>query len=307
MATIEQEIWDKDIQENLFMSQDFIKFSKDYSAFVNKKTVHLPQAGNVPGIEKNRSVLPALIGTRTDTLKSFDLSEFTVDPTTIPDIEELQISYAKRENVMRDIYNSLNERIGNEVAYSWATNNGLISASGQIIKTTGTATVNIAPPSGTGNRNAVKLTDIAAIAKKMDKDNVSTNGRYLLLPSDMYWNMIDENDTKLINADYMNKGNLPNGIVNTIYNINILVRPSVVVYTSANVLKAVGAAGASGDLYGGIAWHSSSVCNALGTVETYLELKRAEYYGSVFSARVMHGSTILRDDFKGVCTLVQSA
>jgi len=274
--------------------------------FVKNKTVHVPQAGTIPAVQKNRTVLLATIGQRTDTDRTYDLGEYTTDPILIGNTEEIQVVYEKRQSVLKQHIEKIDNRLGKETANAWA-GAGLVTASGQIVETTGTATAGIMPTGATGNRNAVAIEDIANCAKKLDKDEMPMEGRYMLMPSDMYWSMLNDN-AELLNSQYMNKGNLPDGVVNRIHGINIMLRSFVTLYTNATVpvLKAVNAAVVATDNHGAICWHESRVAKALGAVTVFGDEAKPEYYGDIFSALVLFAADALRDDGTGVVTLVQN-
>jgi len=305
---IQKEIWIQDIQKAIFPDSSFVRRSVNHDGYVSNKTVHIPQAGTIADVEKNRSVLPATVTQRTDTDRTYNLNEYTTGTMLITDLEALQVNYNKRQDVLAQHSEKIMKRIGDETAVSWA-GAGLVSAGGQIVLTTGTATADICPPSGTGNRDAVLINDIAACAAKLDEDDMPLEGRYMLMPSKMYHNMLIENKATLLNSDYMNQGNLPTGVVAKIWGFNIIVRSNVVVYADAATptIKAVGAAAAASDCFGAIAWHESAVCNALGEIKVFADSDNPAYYGSLFSAMVMHGATTLRTDGKGIVTLVQEA
>jgi len=305
---IQKEIWIQDIEKAIFPASSFVRRSVNHDEYVSNKTVHIPQAGTIADVEKDRAVLPATVTQRTDTDRTYNLHEYTTGTMLITDLEEMQVNYNKRNDVLSQHSEKLMKRIGDETAVAWA-GAGLISAGGQIRLTTGTATANIAPPSGTGNRDAVDLADLAACAAKLDADDMPMEGRYLLMPSTMYHNMLIENSAELLNSQYMNNGNLPTGVVANIWGFNIIVRSNVVVYADAATptIKAVGAAAAASDCFGAIGWHESAVCNALGQTKVFADSDNPAYYGSLFSAMVMHGATTLRTDGKGIVTLVQEA
>jgi hypothetical protein len=303
---IQKEIWIQDIEKAIFPDSSFVRRSVNHDAYVSNKTVHIPQAGTIAAVEKNRAVLPSTVTQRTDTDRTYDLNEYTTGSMLITDLEGLQVNYNKRQDVLSQHTEELMKRIGDETAVSWA-GAGLVTAAGQIVLTTGTATANIAPPSGTGNRNAVKINDISRLASKFDEDNMPMEGRYLLMPALMYHNMLVENAAYFMNSQYMNLGQLPTGVVTKIWGFNIIVRSNVVVYADAATptIKAVGAAAAATDCFGAIAWHEKAVCNALGETKVFANEDQASYYGSLFSALVMHGSKTLRTDGKGIGTIVQ--
>lgn len=305
---IQKEIWIQDIQKVILPDSSFVRKSINHDAYVSYKTVNIPQAGVIADVEKNRSVLPATVTQRTDTSRTYNLNEYTTGTMLITDLEALQVNYNKRQDVLSAHSEKIMKRIGDETAVSWAGAD-LVSAGGQIILTTGTATANIAPPSGTGNRKAVLINDLSALAAKFDEDDMPLEDRYLLMPAKMYHNMLIENKAYFLNSDYMNNGNLPTGVVARILGFNIIVRSNVVVYADAATptIKAVGAAAAATDCFGAIAWHTSAVCNALGEIKVFAETDSPSYYGSLLSAMVMHGSTTLRTDGKGIGTIVQDS
>ena len=74
---LQTEVWVRDIQEVLFEGNEFITKSIDDGVFVNNLVVHLPQSGANPGIEVNRTDLPAPIAQRDDLTPrhSFDIRE----------------------------------------------------------------------------------------------------------------------------------------------------------------------------------------------------------------------------------------
>jgi hypothetical protein len=105
---LQQEIWVQDIKETLHQGSEFVKTGTDHSAFVAKKTVHMPQSGAMTAIEKNRSSLPGTIAQRTDTELTYNLNEYTTDPVLITDLDELQTSYMKRQSVLSQHINAIN-------------------------------------------------------------------------------------------------------------------------------------------------------------------------------------------------------
>lgn len=87
-----------------------------------------------------------------------------------------------------------------------------------------------------------------------------------------------------------------------------MARPVVNVYddSALPVKKAVGAAGAATDHLGALAFQMDYVSFAQGDIKVFADENKPEYYGSIFSAMVMMGGSILRTDQKGVAALVQT-
>jgi hypothetical protein len=303
------EIWVKDIQDALNRNADFLPYSADHSAYVAFGTVHIPQSGANPTIEVAPSSFPLTINQRADTEKTYSLVQYALQPTLITNLDELQTSYDKRQSVLGQQISTMTERIGDMVAVSWSA-----SGASNIIETTGSASANALPPSGTGTRKAVTLADIANLAKKLDKDNVPRQGRKLLMNSDMFWELMAISD--VLRASYNGFQGQPNvlatGVVAMLYGFEIMMRPVVSVYAKTGTApKAVGAAAAADDRLACIAFHPATVCRALSSITPMYDAGsngngKPEYLGSIFNIEVMLGSTILRSDNKGVAALVQA-
>lgn len=304
-----KEIWVADVQEALNMNAAFLPNSTDHSGYIAYKTVHVPQSGANPTVLVDPTVLPLTINQRTDTDLTYDLKQYALEPTLITNIDELQISYDKRQSVVGQQISTLTDRVGTEVAISWAA-----SGATNLVETTGTAGTSLAP-SATGTRKAVALIDIANLAKKLDKDNIPNDGRRcLLMQSDMFWELFAISD--IVKASYNGFQNQPNvlqsGIVAQLFGFKIFMRPTVAVYTQAGTsAKASTAAATTGDRLACIAWHPSVVSRAYGSMNPMYDTGssgtgKPEYLGSLFNMEVMLGSAKLRTDQKGVASLVQA-
>jgi hypothetical protein len=308
MALI-KEIWVSDVQEALNRNADFLPYSVDHSAYIAFGTVHVPQSGSNPTVVKNPATFPLSINERTDTDRTYSLNQFALEPVLITNLDELQISYDKRQSVLGQQISTLTQRIGDEVAISWSA-----TGASNIVSTTGSAVATSLAPGATGTRKAVTLADIASLANKLDKDNVPRQNRKLLMSTDMFWELFQISD--VIRASYNGFQNQPNvlanGIVAMLYGFEIMMRPVVSVYAnSTTVPKAFGAATATTDNLACIAFHSTTVARALGSMTPLYDSGsngngKPEYLGSIFNMEIMLGSAILRADMKGVAALVQT-
>ncbi len=308
MALI-KEIWVSDVQEALNRNADFLPYSVDHSAYIAFGTVHVPQSGSNPTVVKNPATFPLSINERTDTDRTYSLNQFALEPVLITNLDELQISYDKRQSVLGQQITTLTQRIGDEVAISWSA-----TGASNIVATTGSSVATSLAPGATGTRKAVTLADIAGLANKLDKDNVPRQNRKLLMSTDMFWELFQISD--VIRASYNGFQNQPNvlanGIVAMLYGFEIMMRPVVSVYAnSTTVPKAFGAATATTDNLACIAFHSTTVARALGSMTPLYDSGsngngKPEYLGSIFNMEIMLGSAILRADMKGVAALVQT-
>lgn len=295
---VQKEIWVRDISEKLFEGIEFASRAINHSAYIEGKTVHVPQAGAAPSITKNRASFPATIAGRTDTDLTYSMGEFTTDPILIRDIEEIQSEYDKRQSVLRAHVEVMNERLGKEILNAWA---GSLTNS---VATSGSATANALSPSATGTRKAMTATDVRQLALTMDNQNVPDSGRVLVLPAAMYYELFD--DASLINRNIMGRESMPTGVIDKLFGFDIYVRNTVNRLTGAGALKAVETAGAATDLFGGLAYHPSFVARALGGVKVFTDDDKPEYYGSIMSALVMLGASKMYTAETGIVTLKQT-
>lgn len=302
------EVWTSDIKEVLYDNAKFVLQATNHDEFADKKTVHIPQSGSGPGISKNRASVPATPGQRTDTVLDYSMDEYTTDPVLLKNIEELQVSYDKRMSVMRQHINALSERIGLETAYSWAP------STGRNIATTGADGNDALAPSATGTRKAITVADVAKLANAMDQDLISEEGRILLLPSSMFWQLFAISD--VVRSSYNGFQNQPSalqsGIVAELLGFKIMRKKTVNIFATGGAVKAVGTAGATTDKLGALAFHPTSVSKALGSIDIMSDFGdngkgKPEYFGGILSALVMHGASKMRTDENGLYNLVQGA
>lgn len=307
LMALQTEVWVDDIQKVLFQQNPFLNFAKDHSAFISNKTVHIPQAGASPSVTKNRSIYPGTISQRADTDLTYDMMNFTADPTHMTNIDQLQINYNKRQSIMDSYYEKLGNVMGNTILYQWAP-----SGSTRIVSTTGSASALSLPHStATGTRKAITLLDISKAKAKLDNDNVPADGRILLMPADMYNNeLLAISEIKQFYS--YNAEVLKTGIAGYIYGFAVMIRPQVFVYDASNVIKAIDDEGeiitpATDDFNACLAYHPKYVSRALGAINVIFNPDRAEYYGGIFSAEVNMGASKMRSDQKGVVAIVQAA
>lgn len=300
---IQKEIWQDHIEGNLFKNNEFLLASTDAGQFVLQgKVVHIPQAGTLPGIAKNRSSLPGTIVQRADTDVTYSLDEYTSDPILIPYAETFELSYGKRESVLSEHESSLKQTIADNILVSWAP-----TTAATIMRTTGIA----APAhldSATGNRKKITVKDLKNAQLQLNKQNVPMENRYALLSADMFQQLTDEmsvNDYRDFSAAY----NIKDGILGRLFGFNIMMRSGVVSYTNDTVpvVNAYGATAAAADNDAVLCWQADALERAVGAVKFFERIDDPTYYGNVYSMSVRMGGRKRRADGKGVVAIVQSA
>lgn len=297
---IQKEIWINSIVEGLFADNSFLTKAFNADEFVNQgKTVHIPNAGAPSKVVKNRNTFPAEVKSRTDIDLTFDLSNYSTDPIKINLAEEVELSYNKRESVLRQDKAELHNAISEGVLFEW------LPASANTIKTTGDA-VKAHTPSATGNRKALVKADVLKLMTKFNVDDVPAEGRYLLLDALMYEQLLESltaNEAQAFHAAV----DVKNGIVGKLYGFNIMMRSRVGLYATAGTKKEWSETGAATDNAAALAWHTNSVCRALGEVVAREQLNSPQYYGDIYAFEVRCGGRAMRNDVKGLVAIVQDS
>jgi len=299
---IQKEIWEKDIVENLFKDNQFLNYAFNADMYVLQgKVVHIPQAGAVPTVVKNRSSLPATVTQRTDTDITYSIDELTTDPILIPNADTIELSYDKRQSVMAETYAAIREVAAENILRTWAP-----SAAGSIIRTTG-ADVAAHLDGSTGYRKKMITADLKRAQLLMNRQNIPTTERYAMFSADMIDQLTDSlTDTQY--RDFSKAYDEKAGVVGKLYGFNIMSRSSTVSYLEGSppTLVALGAAGAATHCDAAICWHKNSVERALGEVKFFENTQDPQYYGDIYSALVRIGGRKRRTDSKGVVAIVQA-
>lgn len=301
---LNKEIWLSSVVENLFPDNSFAVKSVDDSAFVNHKTVHVPNAGAPSGVVVNRafSAKGGNAGTaqRTDTDLNYNIDELTTNPVHIEDIEKVELSYDKRNSVLANDKAQLQDAAAQNLLYKWFVGANAVSTTGSA-RTAHT-------PSATGNRAAITKADVMTVMTQFNKDDIPQDGRYLLLDAVMYADLMNS----LTNNEYhafVASADAQKGILGSLYGFNIMLRSKVlrVAGTSGNALKEWTSNGAAGDLAVGLAWQKDCVSRAIGEAKMFTAENTPEYYGDVYSFLLRTGGKYRRYDTKGVAPIFEVA
>lgn len=297
---IDVEFWTTVLQEVLFPKNAFYMRSVDHGDHVlGGVVVHVPNAGAVPGLTRDRSVYPATASQRTDVDLTYALVEYTTDPTHITKKEQTTIAYDKVASILRTHSAVILKGIAEDINYYWSG----VGAS-QIIRTTGANGGGLSP-SATGLRKKMTTEDLSAAMTAMNLQDVPDEGRVCMLPSQMYQELI--NDPMLKSRDVAREADYKNGILDRLYGFDIMQRSKTTVFTNAAtpVKKAVGATAAATDNLAALCWQEDCVGRAAGTVTPFQDNDNPFYYGDILSALARAGGRQLRNDGSGVISIVQ--
>lgn len=295
---INKEIWVNSLVEGFFPNNSFAVRSVDHSAYVNGKTVHVPQAGQAPQVTKNRTSFPASATSRTDTDLTYDITKYDTAPVQVQRLDLVELSYDKRTSIISQSKAALQQAVMEDLLTAWATGNTVAR-----VRTTGSAEAAHAP-SATGTRKSMTRADVLAVKKVMDQNDVPAEGRCIILDAVMY-NQLLNNLTNAENVNFLAGADPAAGIVGKFMGFDFYMRSSVLLCAQGGALKTGDAAAT--DNAAGLAWQTGCVSRALGGVEAFESEKNPLYYGDVLSFAMRAGGTALRSDKKGVVLIVQEA
>ncbi len=300
---IQKEIWQDHIEGNLFKNNEFLLASTDAGQYVlNGHVVHIPQAGALPTVVKNRSSVPATVVQRGDTDITYTLDEYTTDPILIPNAETFELSYNKRESVLSEYETSLRETVADNLLIDWSPSDG----TGVIIRTTGAAVATTLAGT-TGNRAKFVVNDLKNAQLQLNKQNVPMEGRYALISADMFQQLTDDMSATQY-RDFSAAYDVKDGVLGRLFGFNIMMRSGVVTYTNdlAPVVNPYGTTPAVTDNDGILCWQIGAVERALGDIKFFERIGDPTYYGDVYSVSVRMGARKRRSDAKGIVAIVQA-
>lgn len=313
---VPQEFWVDYVVKKLYKTNPHLELCFDESKFVQGGSiVYVPQEGSKPTVVKNRSSYPAAAVQRGDSAVFYPLDVWTTDPTHIAWQEGMEISYSKTDSVIGMHTNTLAEAIGDEMIYNWIRGYKPAVGGGSTVEflpttrrfaTTG-ATVNVNPEDGqTGTRKALTYQDLQSLQAKFNKDNVPKDGRYGMLESYMYQQLLDSLSPNQM-AAFQQAADIANGVLGKLAGFTILERSSILSIKANGTFNAVGEAIGATDNLACLFWHRDSVSRSMGDKELFQRNNDPLYYGDIYSGLIKMGGRCRREDWKGIAVVVQGA
>ena len=280
---LNKEIWLNTIVENFYPDNSFMAKSVDDSPFVNNKTVHIPNAGKPSSVAINRSEKPAKISEREDNELTYNIDELTTDPIHISNVDTVELSYDKRNSVLSNDRMQLQKAAAQNLLYKWS------EAMKTKFQTDGEAREAHTTSAATGNRKKMTKAVVMKLAVQFNKDDVPAEGRYILLDSVMYMDLLDDLTDKELSA-FLSCADASRGVLGKLYGFEFMQR-SQVLRTSAGGSAIVkwDAEDAAGELAAGLAWQESCVSRAMGEVKMFDDMGNPTYYGDIYSFLVRTG------------------
>jgi hypothetical protein len=322
-ASITPEIWVDYIIGNLFKDNEFLLNSVDESQYVIGGTVvHIPQAGAVSGVKRNRESLPATIKRRKDIDITYPLDELTTDPRFIPNADTVELSYDKMDSCMTEDMAALKQFAAESMLYNWKPT--------YYIKASGAASAkNVVY--GTGQRTSVTVADFAKAKSIFNKWNISKSDRFVILSTEMY----DQLCAELRESNDKNIGGIydpVSGRLVKLESFTIYERSTALLASAATLTPVSGIAGlfkwtdkdllytpeemiaieteektaATTTCVVGLFWCKAWVARAMGATEAFENNGDPTYYGDIYSFLTRLGGRARREDGKGVLGIIQA-
>lgn len=294
---LQVEIWVKSIIEGLFANNTFAARSVDHSEFVNNKTVHVPNAGAAPNVEKNRTVFPASVTKREDVDLKYDMDEYTVDPVRISHAEQVELSYNKRESIVRQSRRKLAQDIYDSIIYDW------IPEGVKVVETIGAA-VAAHIKGATGDRKLMTKKTVEELQTLFDEQDLPEEGRCILLDARMY-NQLMNSMTDAEQNNFLNCADPARGVIGKYFGFDFYKRSKVAKVATDGTVKPWSAADAATDCAAGLAWHEDCVSRALGESVLFDDEGNPLFYGDVISFLQRAGGKSIRADKAGIVLIKQ--
>lgn len=296
---LQTQVWLKTLQENFFPDDSFVAKSENDSQYVSNKTVHIPNAGKPSGVKVNRTTLPAEVQERTDNELTYDIDELTTNPIRISNADQVELSYDKRASILKNDKEEL-QRVASElILHRWAKG---ADASNPILTDGGEREAHT--EQGTGKRRKMTANVVHQVALRMDKQNLPKTGRYLILDTDMYGDLLDSL-TEAGRFAFLASANVTKGTVGQLYGIDIFSRSEALRLKANGELVAEANGGGATEVAAGFAWQSGCVSHAFGQAKMFSKLDDPTYYSDIYSFLMRVGGDIRRYDKKGVFLIAE--
>lgn len=255
---LQKEIWINHLVENLFPDNSFMahSYSADDFVYAGRK-VHIPNAGAKQTASVGPIARPKVAKEMTDTELSFDIQEIYTDPIYIPNADKYELSYDKREAVLKACRGALLDKLAETLLKAWTP-----TEAARKVKLQG----------ATFSRK-----DVLKAQTLLNKDEMPQEGRCLLLDADAYEQLLEDLSEAQANA-FLASADTSRGVIGKLYGFEVMLRSKLITGTSA------------------LAWHRDYVCRAKGESEAFIQENDPLYYGDVLSFLVRAGGSRMQKD-----------
>ncbi len=286
LAGVLREIWIAQLMEKFYSNMAWMNRSQDMSEYVNNNVINLADAGSDPTVLVDNATYPVPTVERTDTALTLPLQVLDTYNDVIRNAQEKQLSYSKRESIIRGHRNTLAEKSAAIAGVNWAP--AADGANTPVFATTGTT-------DAVRLRKALSLSDVAKMQKYFDTLKIPVNGRVMLLNPQHRMDLLNE-DKALFKAF----ANLKAGEVLPLYGFDVYMTQLTATYNgSTGAKKALGAAAAGTDSEATMFWHEAEVMKAEGSVDMFFKYKDPEQRGDVLGFQKFFIARQIRSKYVG--------
>jgi hypothetical protein len=257
---VNKNIWLDQIMENFYPQGDFLTQSVDMSENVEYNKINLAEAGVDPAVLLNNNTYPIATAQRNDNTLELPLATLDTENTLVRNVEEKEASYNKMESVLRGHRNSLQAFCRRYAAHGWAPQaNGTFTP----VQATSGATAD-----GFKKASFEDFLKLEAAFRDLDVDLDQLN---VVIPSRMLADLRSE-DLKLF-KEVMSD--------NKLFSFKMHTFTRTPLFTSAGAKKPWGAARVATDSNAAVAWVSTEVMRADGTVDMFATYKDPGQRGDI--------------------------
>jgi len=264
VLSTQQIVFMRSLQEEYVKIDTWLNEAQDLSSFVvDGQTLRFPEAGAAPTVYKNRttdidSVEPA------ETTYDVSLDYYDSQNYKMRNINMHALPYDKVQYYTKKSSDAILIKEVADAAYAFAP--ATAGAKRIIMPTTGAA------------RNGLKtitLNDIMTFARALDNAGFPELGRNLVLPSDMWWDLANNDILKAQISFQQNTGIINPNVVNYYgFKIHKATNNSMIAYDITGAAKAAQGAVITGNVVpAGFVFISSEVFRAGGSFEMFLKNK----------------------------------
>ena len=256
-AGVYTEVWTGEMTKafrNAAESLGWYNRIRSYDQYVENDVIHFVNLGGDPNVLVNNTTYPLDVKSLEDADKAISLDKYSTEATSVTNDELYAISYDKMASVIERHKEAINEK-----RYAKALHAIAPAADGD------TTPVLLTSGDAVDGRKALTREDIIALKKKFDKMKVPATGRILVLCPDHISDLLTL-DQKFTEQYY----NYQTGKVANLYGFEVYEYSDAPYYLiSSKAKQAFGVVPTSSMSQASVAFHTSRVMRANGSVTTY--------------------------------------
>jgi hypothetical protein len=305
MTFLEQKAWSQEIQKALYEVKDFTSLSKSFLQYQDMASFTIPSSDAINATDDNysRPLVPSLF---TASGVTINMEGLIIGPTYIKLDENHTWSFDARQAKTNELMAGLSHRAKEKVLYGWLSNANVTNYS---VVTDGVTGSTAPSHATTGTRKKLTFSNILAAKTMLNKQNVPSTGRVLLLPTDMIPDILGL--SQFIESEKIVNAVIEEGFVGRIAGFDVIeanIEKSYVSLPTGSTTITVSAFSTTGltDSYAAYAYHPDFVAKVVGNTETFVSLNDPLYTGDVTTITQRIGSGLVRSDKKGLVVIAQA-